>query len=957
MKIKRLKTRAFGVLNGEYTFDTKLANLIVEGNEEGKSTLVAAIVAALYGLLKRPASRSDLSEQEKFQPIGGGNYQVEMEVALPDKELIIFRDFNFGITTVRDKLTNKDVYPEYLELGRDIVGEKLLGLTREQFLKTALVKQLELHAIDKAEDLTTKIQATVDSSSGDVTANQATDILDEALRKYHGKAVKSGMVENEIKGLAAEITNIREKIRSLEQERQQADKELTRLEQLGIKQRRYEEQRKNVEYLVRVAELKENEQKQKSDEAQKQKLSRAETELEALSEYANFPATKYETLMQLSGEIKQIDKDIKDKHSELGKVEQKLSAVEIQSEALKTFAQFTIEDKEQLGILLANLKSGYAKIEGIERQIEQEREEIKADGFNLEEEGALREKFERISERDKDFIAGYDKTKLSLENEALRVKTQLSSIGNQITMINKTRRSRRLKGTASMGTGLVLAIAGGVLLSVASTVAGVPLIIVGLIAAMIGLRTVRSSPRIGTEKYSRLIQEKAGLDEDRDNYEQQLKGITRKLESLATEHQFKSPQQIINDFDLFGRLAGRVSKLRRLEDSLNSAQRELDALKAQGYDYWKRVVEEAKIENITEDVMGDIHKKLKQFLQLQEDMQQLKESKGKLQKEITTLERSQSENQRGISDILFAAKIEERQNPEEAMAEFRNGLNKHRSYLELKDRIIPELRNPIEPDEIVMRRQEKMNKLKEESERLEKKAPELANLSADKSFSQYSEELRTIGQELTNIERERQTLRHAFNTIEKYQEQYPDLEEELESCQAELQKVENFQSSVSLARDALSEISKETHRHWANVLNERTNAIISELNPNYEQLKFDENLSFTIKNKNNEFVWGHKQFATMISPGGRDPIYLAIRLALSDYFSPSGSPLPIILDEPFATRDDPGFEAGMRFILEQVSLKHQAIILTCHRQRHQWLRDKDPEWWQKFISEVCLSLP
>ena len=54
---------------------------------------------------------------------------------------------------------------------------------------------------------------------------------------------------------------------------------------------------------------------------------------------------------------------------------------------------------------------------------------------------------------------------------------------------------------------------------------------------------------------------------------------------------------------------------------------------------------------------------------------------------------------------------------------------------------------------------------------------------------------------------------------------------------------------------------------------------------------------------------------------------------------------------------DSGFEAGMKFILEQVSPKHQVIILTCHRQRHQWLRDNDPEWWQKFISEVRLSSP
>ena len=959
MKIKRLRANAFGILNGEYVFDTSLTNLVVEGNEKGKSTLVAAIVAALYGLLKRPASKGDLAEWKKFQPIGGGNYQVEMEVALPDKELVISRDFNFGITTVRDKLTNKDIYPEYLEPGRDILGEKLLGLTREQFQKTALVKQLELQAIDKAQDLTTKIQATVDSSSGDVTANQAIDTLDDALNKYPGKTFKSGSgtIKHEIERLEQKIKETKKKMGELEQERQQADKELTRLEELGIEQRRYEERRENAEYLVRVAELKENEQKQKSNKEQKEKLSDAETELGTLKEYANFPASKYETLIQLSDEINHTEKDIEDTHNELDQVKQRLSAIEIQGEPLKNFAQFTVEDKDQLSILLARLKSGWEKIEDVERQIEQEKEEIKADSFNLEEESRLRSKFEPILERDKDFIARYNNTKLSLENELLRVKTQLPSIEDHITMLDKTRRGKHFKGKASAAVGVCLTIAGGILLPMVSITAGIPLIVIGLIMAIRGLWVIKGSQTISSEEYNGLIQKKGELYEELNNNTRQLQDIASRLESLATEHHFEPPQQVVDEFALFGKLAGRVSKFHRLKETLNSAKEELDFFKTQAYEYWKKVDEKVDIEGVTETAISKVYEELKQFLELQKEKHQLRDSKAKLQEKITRLEKTKGENHREISDILFAAGIRETKNLEEAIAEFRSRLNRHRRYLELKDRIIPELRNSIETDEVAMQRQEKLNKLKEEIERLEKQTPELANLSADKSFSHYSEEFRAVSQKLTEIERERQTLRHAFNTIEKYQDQYPNLEEELESCQAELLRVKNFQSSVSLARDVLSEISTEAHRHWANVLNERTNAIIGELNPNYEQVKFDEDLSFTIKNKNNEFVWEHKQFATMISPGGKDPIYLAIRLALSDYFSLADSPLPIILDEPFASRDDLGFEAGMKFILEQVSPTHQVIILTCHRQRHQWLRDKDPKWWQKFISEVRLSLP
>jgi len=255
---------------------------------------------------------------------------------------------------------------------------------------------------------------------------------------------------------------------------------------------------------------------------------------------------------------------------------------------------------------------------------------------------------------------------------------------------------------------------------------------------------------------------------------------------------------------------------------------------------------------------------------------------------------------------------------------------------------------------VVMQRQEGMKKLKEEIDSLEGQAPELVDLAADKSFSEYGEKLTAISDELTRIEKERQTLRHALNTIEKYQAEYPDLEEKLEDCQVELEKVRGFQRSVSLARDVLRQISKKTHLYWAEILNEKTSAIISKVNPNYEELRFSEDLTYTIKSKDNSLIWEHGQIVSMLSAGAKDQIYLAIRLALSDYFSQFGAPLPIILDDPFITSDDNRFEAGMKFILEQVSPRHQVIILTCHRQRHQWLIDKNPQW-RRFISEVRLT--
>ena len=50
MKILSLKADGFGALKGEFRFDPDRLNLVVDENERGKSTLLAAVTAALYGL-------------------------------------------------------------------------------------------------------------------------------------------------------------------------------------------------------------------------------------------------------------------------------------------------------------------------------------------------------------------------------------------------------------------------------------------------------------------------------------------------------------------------------------------------------------------------------------------------------------------------------------------------------------------------------------------------------------------------------------------------------------------------------------------------------------------------------------------------------------------------------------------------------------------------------------------
>ena len=50
MILRRLRVEGFGTLTGEWHFDPARVNLVCGDNERGKTTLAAAIHAALFGL-------------------------------------------------------------------------------------------------------------------------------------------------------------------------------------------------------------------------------------------------------------------------------------------------------------------------------------------------------------------------------------------------------------------------------------------------------------------------------------------------------------------------------------------------------------------------------------------------------------------------------------------------------------------------------------------------------------------------------------------------------------------------------------------------------------------------------------------------------------------------------------------------------------------------------------------
>lgn len=148
MWFKSIDARAFGsFVDRHLPFGTGL-NVVHGPNESGKSTLHAALTAALCGLRRR-RGRDSARENftARYRPWGtadGDPWRVKTEVVLDDGRCIaIERDFKNSTT----EAYHADMGREFSELSMNEGSEdaaKLVGLDRETFPMTASVRQASI---------------------------------------------------------------------------------------------------------------------------------------------------------------------------------------------------------------------------------------------------------------------------------------------------------------------------------------------------------------------------------------------------------------------------------------------------------------------------------------------------------------------------------------------------------------------------------------------------------------------------------------------------------------------------------------------------------------------------------------------------------------------------------------------------------------------------------------------
>ena len=179
--------------------------------------------------------------------------------------------------------------------------------------------------------------------------------------------------------------------------------------------------------------------------------------------------------------------------------------------------------------------------------------------------------------------------------------------------------------------------------------------------------------------------------------------------------------------------------------------------------------------------------------------------------------------------------------------------------------------------------------------------------------------------------------------LKEYRRDYPARQALLSNLEAARSRAAAFRDAVAIAREVLSTISREAYAEWAEVLNDKTGEILRRLSPGYEDVRFDTDLSFSLRETHTGRRLDQSAVDAHLSGGARDQIYLAVRMATVEYLSASSARLPLILDDPFTSFDDERFSRAMDFMVDTAGRRHQVLILSCHAARHRSWREQNAD--------------
>lgn len=237
MYFEKISAIAFGPLRDKVLELAPGLNVVFGLNEAGKSTWHAAIYAGLCGMRrgKGPLTSEDQAFRDRYRPWGENErgFQVTAHVALEDernRRVELVQDLDSRVAHVPDAVLPDRDYADEIDHDGAPDGSRWLGLTRDNFLRTACIRQAEVRRVaDKkeAEGLQVALQKAATAGSR-FTARKAID----AIEDYRSTEIGSDRAPTKpLRVTRDRIDELTSRIEEARQDRERCDEHRQRLDE------------------------------------------------------------------------------------------------------------------------------------------------------------------------------------------------------------------------------------------------------------------------------------------------------------------------------------------------------------------------------------------------------------------------------------------------------------------------------------------------------------------------------------------------------------------------------------------------------------------------------------------------------------------------------------------------------------------------------------------------------
>jgi DNA repair exonuclease SbcCD ATPase subunit len=949
MKLLRLRADSFGALKGEFTFDPAKVSVIVDQNERGKSTLLAAVSAALYGLDGDKRRWPVLTPLDRWRPWTGTNYALELEVESKGERLTIRRDFARGTAEVWNS-RGQEVTTEYREGKDDFpVGKKLLGLDVEEFEKCAFVRQTELDLVVPGEEkarrantLQARLENAADTRGGDTNANEALQLLEAAVKKYTCPELDfTGMVDTAVQRLEAKRGLLATEVKNLEHELAQISGPLDQLSTIG------EEETAARYALAQVSDERKSSlaadlrTRLRDNDKERAALEKLEAEAKSLAGCAHVPDNAEAELSRTVGQLEQAQRNLEALESrQRDEQARERGALEIDLAKFEAVASSTAADADRLVALAAEMRR-VADEDGRRRaEVSELREQLAGKGIDPERLRTLNKRFDGLDDGNLQLLRGQSEVGLVFHTDLGALETDRTEATETVRAIDAQRGGLRVPGWLLVALGFGAGIAGGALVALgaeqrlwaALLSGGSILVFIGviLLVAASGLRR-----RERAEALSKLGESQRRISQLRGRRSVSDVALTELARSLG----YRDPIELMRDWNEYSRVNDQSQPVHRAQEQLVTLETARRAVFEESRTMLDRFGGGQPEPGQLERVAGDIRAlaRLRERIEgIEKNWAWVGDDKRAASAEVA------GHKEKAMRLLQSAGLIYDPDKPWSAHVRELAERARGRTRLELlRDELVPQAQKRVLPEQ---QRAELQTQL--DSFEAETGSGRTSGGGESRSSIDLERESRRLQGRLDEIQKKRTELKLKVDEVcRRYELEHPEKLQQIDRHEKALVRARRFKKSIEIAGATIKDLALDSHKRWAEFLNQRVAEMLEQVGARVEELRFGEDLDFSVKLWNGQ-QFSHGKAVSQLSTGARDQLYLAIRLAISEYLSPKDNPLPLLIDDVFATSDDERARAGMRLLIEHFGQRHQIVVVSCHRVRLEELSKLDPELYK-----------